>query len=108
MKRNTLPYIILSIGTLTFSVLIYFFVQTEKNKIPIALTEDTAEFNKMAIEETTVYSKPDKSSSIIITISSDTKVKAISETKFYFRVNKINGHNISDGYISKKKLKRLE
>jgi hypothetical protein len=111
-----LQYTVLITGTIAFAILIYFIVQFEKaekifqdkSNVNQTTTEEVTDFNQMTTEETTVYSQPDNNSSIIITVPAETKVKTTSETKFYFRVDKIDGHgNISDGYVSKKQLKRL-
>lgn len=108
MKRNRLQYIVLTIGTIVFITMLYILVQGEKGKITIPLIERAEEYNQITTEIATVYSKPDNTSTILATLSSNTKVKTTSETKYYFRVQIIDGYtNLSDGYISKRQLKRL-
>lgn len=109
MEKNALQYIVLTVGTIAFAILLYFIVQAEKGQLAFPFAQDTADFNQMTTETATVYSKPDNNSSVVVTVSADTKVKTTSETKFYFRVSKVDGHSsISDGYVSKRQLKRLQ
>ena len=109
MKKNNLQYIVLTVGTIVFAFLLYIIVQIDLGKIPLKLIQDSEEFNHLTKDISTVYSKPNNNSSVITTISADTKIKTTSETKFFFRVNKIEGqNNFIDGYIFKSKLKRLK
>ena len=108
MERNALQYIVLTVGTVVFAILLYFIVQTEKGKLALPFAKETTDYNQITTDLTTVYSKPDNKSSVIATVSANTKVKTTSETKFYFRVNKIDGFVLHDGYISKRQLKRLQ
>jgi hypothetical protein len=109
MKRNNLQYIVLIVGTILFALMLYLIVQVDKGKIPFKLTQDSAEFNQLTKGVSTVYSKPENNSTVVTTISADTKVKTTSETNFYFKIEKIEGqNNFTEGYISKRQLKRLK
>jgi hypothetical protein len=109
MERSNLQFIVLTVGTIVFAIILYLLVQVDKGKIPFTLTQDSAEFNQLTKNISTVYSKPDNNSTVITTISADTKVKTTSETKFYFKIEKIEGqNNFTDGYISKRQLKHLK
>lgn len=108
MGRNSLQYTVLIVGTIAFALILFFMVEVEKGKMSFLFDHNTSDYNQLTTEVATIYAKPDNNSSVIITVSADTQVKTTSETKYYFKVTKVEGNKkITDGYISKKQLKKL-
>jgi hypothetical protein len=104
--KNTLQYIILGVGTVIFSIFLYLLVQTEKGESSSLLINE--DFNHETIEYVIIYSLPDNNSKIVGKAPAKTKVQSTTETKFYYKIVKIEGQTkIKDGYILKRQLKKI-
>ena len=102
-----IQYAVLIIGTIIFAYILYYLVDKDKtaNKFQI----DKAEFTKQTIEATNVYSLADKSSTVLLTVPSNTKITTTDKTKFFYKVIKIDGQtSFSEGYILKKQVTNIE
>jgi hypothetical protein len=102
-----MQYIVLSIGTIVFTFLIYTLVQIGKGKSILFNTTIIKE--RQTTEPANIYTEPDKNSAILGTVLTETKIITSTETKFYFKADKVFGYeDLNGGYILKRQLKSTD